>query len=161
MIPSSLLGRTLVLTTIARGLIAALATVLATACAGVGPRPVGAATSGVFSGMEGSRAFGIFRPTKSPREGDARALVVVLHGCAQSAEDIARGTRMNESAARVRGDAHQCGHRRRHAGRGRGGWNRGDDAVAALASRALCKNGRPLEVGRSWLCARPEQSTWR
>jgi poly(hydroxyalkanoate) depolymerase family esterase len=100
MIPSSLLGRTRVLTTIARGLIAALATVLATACAGVGPRPVGAATSGVFSGMEGSRAFGIFRPTKSPREGDARALVVVLHGCGQSAEDIARGTRMNEAAAR-------------------------------------------------------------
>jgi poly(hydroxyalkanoate) depolymerase family esterase len=94
------LGRNPVLTSIARGLIGALAIVLATGCAGNRARPVGVATSGVFSGMEGSRPFGIFRPTRSPRDGDVRALVVVLHGCAQSAEDIARGTRMNEAAAR-------------------------------------------------------------
>jgi poly(hydroxyalkanoate) depolymerase family esterase len=54
----------------------------------------------MFTGAEGSRTFGIFRPTKPPRSGDVRALVVVLHGCGQSAEDIARGTRMNEAAAR-------------------------------------------------------------
>jgi poly(hydroxyalkanoate) depolymerase family esterase len=77
-----------------------LIAMLGTACAGAGARPLGAATSGMFSGAEGSRAFGIFRPTKSPPEGEVRALVVVLHGCAQSAEDIARGTRMNEAAAR-------------------------------------------------------------
>jgi poly(hydroxyalkanoate) depolymerase family esterase len=100
MIPHHPWRRSPVLTTIARLHIGALAAVLATACTGQRPLPVGAATSGVFSGSEGSRAFGIFRPTKSPRAGEVRALVVVLHGCAQSAEDIARGTRMNEAAAR-------------------------------------------------------------
>ncbi|MFL5605105.1 MAG: alpha/beta hydrolase family esterase [Gemmatimonadaceae bacterium] len=83
---------------IVRMLAATLAVASAAGCAAA--RPLGAATSGMFTGADGTRAFGIFRPTKPPREGDARALVVVLHGCGQSAEDIARATRMNEAAAR-------------------------------------------------------------
>ena len=100
MIPCSPLGRKSVLTTTMRLVIGALTAVLTTGCASAGARPVGAATSGMFTGAEGSRAFGIFRPAKPPPEGEVRALLVVLHGCAQSAEDIARGTRMNEAAAR-------------------------------------------------------------
>jgi poly(hydroxyalkanoate) depolymerase family esterase len=102
MILSMSIGRNRALPTtgrlIARMLTVTLALASAAGCAAA--RPLGAATSGMFTGADGSRAFGIFRPAKPPRDGDARALVVVLHGCGQSAEDIARATRMNEAAAR-------------------------------------------------------------
>jgi poly(hydroxyalkanoate) depolymerase family esterase len=83
-----------------RLLFGGLAAMLASGCASGGSRPVGAATAGTFTGAEGMRTFGVFRPANPPRLGEARALVVMLHGCAQSAEDFARGTRMNEAAAR-------------------------------------------------------------
>jgi poly(hydroxyalkanoate) depolymerase family esterase len=80
--------------------LAGLGAMLAAGCASGGSRPVGAATAGTFTSLEGTRTFGVFRPANPPRPGEARALVVMLHGCAQSAEDFARGTRMNETAAR-------------------------------------------------------------
>jgi poly(hydroxyalkanoate) depolymerase family esterase len=61
---------------------------------------VGAATAGTFTSADGTLTFGVFRPANPPRAGEVRALVVMLHGCGQSAEDFARGTRMNEAAAR-------------------------------------------------------------
>jgi poly(hydroxyalkanoate) depolymerase family esterase len=76
-----------------------LAALLAAGCASA-PHAVGAATAGTFTSVQGSRTFGVFRPASPPPAGEARALVVMLHGCAQSAEDFARGTRMNEIAAR-------------------------------------------------------------
>jgi poly(hydroxyalkanoate) depolymerase family esterase len=83
-----------------RSLVGGLATLLSAGCASGGARAVGAATAGTFTSVEGTRSFGVFRPANPPRPGESRALVVMLHGCAQSAEDVARGTRMNETAAR-------------------------------------------------------------
>lgn len=54
----------------------------------------------MFTSPDGTRAFGLFRPSTIASAPATRALVVVLHGCAQDASDIARGTRMNEWAAR-------------------------------------------------------------
>lgn len=48
-----------------------------------------------FSNAAGSRAYKLFIPTK--RSG-RRPLVVMLHGCTQSPEDFASGTRMNALA---------------------------------------------------------------
>jgi poly(hydroxyalkanoate) depolymerase family esterase len=47
----------------------------------------------------GARDFLIYRPANFPAGSGNRSLVVVLHGCSQSAEDIARDTRMNAAAA--------------------------------------------------------------
>ena len=46
-------------------------------------------------GAVGSRAYRLFVPGEPPR-----ALVVALHGCWQTAEDFAAGTRLNEAAER-------------------------------------------------------------
>ena len=56
--------------------------------------------AGVFRNSSGERRYKLFRPSadKMPAAG-RRTLVVVLHGCTQDADDIARGTRFNEAAA--------------------------------------------------------------
>ncbi len=51
-----------------------------------------------YSGAEGSREFVVFRPASLPGKREARALVVMLHGCTQTADDMAKGTRMNAAA---------------------------------------------------------------
>ena len=53
-----------------------------------------------YSGPEGSREYTLFRPSSFPEQRSRRALVVMLHGCTQSADDFARGTRMNDAAER-------------------------------------------------------------
>lgn len=57
--------------------------------------------AGVFKDGAGERRYKLFRPSaeKLPPAG-RRTLVVMLHGCTQDADDIARGTRFNEAAAR-------------------------------------------------------------
>ena len=57
--------------------------------------------AGVYQDGAGERRYKLFRPSaeKLPPAGQ-RTLVVVLHGCTQDADDIARGTRFNEAAAR-------------------------------------------------------------
>ena len=57
--------------------------------------------AGVFRDGAGERRYKLFRPSagKMPPAGQ-RTLVVVLHGCTQDADDIARGSRFNEAAAR-------------------------------------------------------------
>ncbi len=52
-------------------------------------------TWGTYDGAEGSRRYKLFVPPAS--SGDRR-LLVMLHGCTQDPDDLARGTRMNEVA---------------------------------------------------------------
>ncbi len=54
--------------------------------------------SGVFGNDAGERRYKLFRPGVRPPAGQ-RMLVVVLHGCTQDADDIARGTHFNDLAA--------------------------------------------------------------
>src|SRR3954469_22770027 len=46
-----------------------------------------------FSNAAGSRMYKLFIPSRA--EGGARPLIVMLHGCTQSPDDFAAGTRMN------------------------------------------------------------------
>ena len=60
--------------------------------------PAGASDSftwGSYDGPEGSRRYKLYVPAASAGE---RRLLVMLHGCTQDPEDLARGTRMNEVA---------------------------------------------------------------
>ena len=69
-------------------------------CAGVHsslPR-VSETTRATYTNAEGARDFVLFRPASLPAKREERALVVMLHGCTQSAEDMAKGTRMNAAA---------------------------------------------------------------
>jgi poly(hydroxyalkanoate) depolymerase family esterase len=50
---------------------------------------------------KGSRDFLVFIPASLPRKAEDRSLVVMLHGCTQSADDFARGTRMNAQADKL------------------------------------------------------------
>lgn len=49
-----------------------------------------------FDSAQGSRDYKLFVPT--PRQGAAMPLLVMLHGCTQSPDDFAAGTRMNDLA---------------------------------------------------------------
>ena len=60
----------------------------------------GVAIELTYTGAQGSREFVVFKPASLPSKAEERALVVMLHGCAQTADDMARGTRMNAAAER-------------------------------------------------------------
>lgn len=58
--------------------------------------PAGRFVSGSFTNAAGTRAYKLYVP--SGAGGRALPLLVMLHGCTQSADDLAAGTRMNELA---------------------------------------------------------------
>lgn len=58
--------------------------------------PTGQFLAGKFTNAEGSRGYRVYVP--SGYRGQALPLVVMLHGCTQSAVDFASGTRMNQAA---------------------------------------------------------------
>lgn len=62
-----------------------------------GPAP-GSFTRGQHRGPGGERAYRLFRPHQAPPDGRAPPLLVMLHGCTQTAEDFAAGTAMNTLA---------------------------------------------------------------
>ena len=51
-----------------------------------------------YTDAHGSREFVVYHPVV--QAGVPKALVVMLHGCTQTADDFARGTRMNDAADR-------------------------------------------------------------
>lgn len=61
----------------------------------------GTFVTGSYSNSAGTRAYKLYTPTF--RDGGARPLIVMLHGCSQTPDDFAAGTRMNVCA-----DEHEC-----------------------------------------------------
>src|SRR5579885_706247 len=60
------------------------------------PLPGGRFTAAFYAGPEGSRAYKTYVPARGG--GKPRPLVVLLHGCKQTPDDFAAGTRMNQLA---------------------------------------------------------------
>ena len=58
----------------------------------------GTTTRATYTDSRGTREFVVHRPANVTAT--QRALVVMLHGCTQNADDFARGTRMNDAADR-------------------------------------------------------------
>lgn len=55
---------------------------------------------GTYKNAAGERPFALYLPEGEAPAG-GRALIVMLHGCTQDADDAARGTRMHEAAGRL------------------------------------------------------------
>ena len=62
------------------------------------PAAAGASSHGTYGNPFGSRGYTVYRPAALATLGGKPAIVVVLHGCGQGADDIAKGTRMNAAA---------------------------------------------------------------
>lgn len=73
----------------------------ASGSAGIGASPPanGRVIRGTYRNAAGERPYVLHVPDGSAAAG-RRGLVVMLHGCTQDADDIARGTRLHEAAAR-------------------------------------------------------------
>ena len=54
--------------------------------------------TGAFTSEAGARAYKLYVPSATSGAGRQRPLIVMLHGCTQSADDFAAGTRMNFAA---------------------------------------------------------------
>jgi poly(hydroxyalkanoate) depolymerase family esterase len=70
-----------------------------TAPAAVEPRGEGRFVLASYANDSGTRAYKTYIPARG--EGQARPLVVMLHGCKQTPDDFAAGTRMNELADEI------------------------------------------------------------
>jgi len=71
----------------------------ATEIATSAPSLVGRFVLATYTSRSGTRAYKTYIPARN--EGQARPLVVMLHGCKQNPDDFAAGTRMNELADEV------------------------------------------------------------
>src|SRR5204862_6197476 len=69
---------------------------IGTAPAAVEPRREGRFVLASYANASGTRGYKTYIPVRG--EGEARPLVVMLHGCKQNPDDFAAGTRMNELA---------------------------------------------------------------
>jgi poly(hydroxyalkanoate) depolymerase family esterase len=101
--------------------------------------------SGHFSHRAGARDYRLFIPATPT--GRPRALVVMLHGCTQDADDFARGTRMNALGAEYdalvlypgqtrQANAHCCWNWFKHNHQGR---ERGEPALLAAMTRHIAE----------------------
>src|SRR3989475_107396 len=84
-----------------RGIPAAVASagLIALVAIGAHGAPAGKKDEGPFKrGLVGRRAYRLYVPPRPPTE--SLPLVVALHGCWQTPEDFAQGTRLNEAAER-------------------------------------------------------------
>jgi poly(hydroxyalkanoate) depolymerase family esterase len=64
------------------------------------PQLPGQFLDGRFANQAGTLAYKLYIPANCSESRGARSLVVMMHGCTQSAEDFAAGTRMNHLAER-------------------------------------------------------------
>jgi len=64
------------------------------------PARAGEFTSRSYSNDAGTRGYKLYVPAGYAADGDALPMVVMLHGCTQSPDDFAAGTRMNALADR-------------------------------------------------------------
>jgi poly(hydroxyalkanoate) depolymerase family esterase len=71
----------------------------ATEAATSAPSLVGRFVLATYTSRSGTRAYKTYIPARN--EGQARPLVVMLHGCKQNPDDFAAGTRMNELADEI------------------------------------------------------------
>jgi poly(hydroxyalkanoate) depolymerase family esterase len=96
----------------------------------------------------GGRSIWVYTPEAAPRSG--AALLVVLHGCTQTAADLARGTRLNELADQRGFLVAYPEQRRRHNPQRCWNWflpghqarERGEPAVLADATEAVMRRAR-------------------
>ena len=119
--------------------------------------PEGASfTAATYSNAEGSRDYKLYRPSIQRREG--LPLIVMLHGCTQSPDDFAAGTRMN-SLAEEHGffvaypaqhslaNARQCWNWFKPEDQGR---ERGEPSLIAGISREVMHH-HPVDPGRVYI----------
>jgi poly(hydroxyalkanoate) depolymerase family esterase len=113
--------------------------------------------AGRYAGTGGSRDYKLFVPAQAV-DGGALPLIVMLHGCTQTPDDFAAGTRMNE-AARAQGffvlypaqsqqaNPQRCWNWFKHSHQARG---RGEPALlAGMTSEALARH--PIDPDRVYV----------
>jgi poly(hydroxyalkanoate) depolymerase family esterase len=109
-----------------------------------------------FTSAAGTRAFKLFQPAGF--EGRSLPLVVMLHGCTQSPDDFAAGTRMNELAQQrgcfvlypaqaPRSNAHKCWNWFSPGDQRRG---QGEPALLAGMTRHVTQT-HPVDADRVWV----------
>jgi poly(hydroxyalkanoate) depolymerase family esterase len=120
-------------------------------------QPKGQFITGRHTGTGGSRDYKLFIPPQAAR-GDALPLIVMLHGCTQTPDDFALGTRMNEAAVAQgffvlypaqsqQANPQRCWNWFKHSHQARG---RGEPALGAgMTQEALARH--PIDPARVYV----------